>query len=124
MTRFHLLITVLMVAVTVWIAVTGIRIEQLNAQAGYYLPRRDGGADGKWRVSINASPRNELRDVVSGAGLWQYLLAPAVAVVATWLSGQKSTGKALRRCCQVCAAVALVFLSLAWYRGYFTSLGW
>ena len=110
----------LMVGGALWVTFVAIRIETQNATAGYYLPRRDD--PGKWRMSRENMPRDELRTLVSTVGLCQYLLAPVLMALASihitrrdrlwqrWLS-------------IVSALLALVALSLAFYRGYFSSLG-
>jgi hypothetical protein len=73
-------------------------------------------------MSRENMPRDELRTLVSTVGLCQYLLAPVLMALASihitrrdrlwqrWLS-------------IVSALLALVALSLAFYRGYFSSLG-
>jgi hypothetical protein len=66
---------------------TAVRIEILNAQAGYYLPRQDRQldgtfADGKWRVSLENTPRDQLRSVVQTYGAIQYVMAPLLFGVA------------------------------------------
>ena len=39
----------LLLGLGVWVLTTAVRIEVLNAEAGYYLPRGNDG-DGKWRI--------------------------------------------------------------------------
>src|SRR5215471_9422132 len=46
----HRITFAVMMSLAVWVGFTSFRIERLNAEAGFYLPRRDGGADGTWRV--------------------------------------------------------------------------
>ena len=70
-----------MIILTIWVAHTALRIEILNARSGYYLPRKDGGADGKWRQSALNTPRDRLRDWVGGPGLLQYVLTPVLLVL-------------------------------------------
>ncbi|MCU0750423.1 MAG: hypothetical protein MUF13_12845, partial [Akkermansiaceae bacterium] len=106
---------------SVWVGLTTFRIERLNAQADYYLPRTD--EDGKWRISQKATPHDQLRGLVGGIGLFQYLLAPLlIAFSALYFSRHKP---ASHRILAVCAAsIGLVAVGLAFHRGYFTSLGW
>lgn len=71
---------VVMFLLTALVLQTDVRIEVLNFQAGSYLPRKDRNpdgtlADGKWRVSLENSPRDQLRALVGTYGLLQYLLA-------------------------------------------------
>lgn len=101
---------------------TAVRIELLNAQAGYYLPRGHDG-DGKWRVSLWPSPRNELRGLVGSAGLLQYVLAPILMIASLQL---------LLRAPRLPFCIPAIFgicigaagLMLAIYREYYPSLGW
>jgi hypothetical protein len=64
-----------------------------------------------------------LRGLIMSAGLLQYLFAPAVVGLAAFHLSQR--GPTQRRWTAVCAgAVGLAALSLALYRGYYSSLGW
>src|SRR5262245_7595761 len=62
-----------------WVGIVAGVIELQNARAEFYLPRRDLH-DGKWRLSMEDTPRDRLRGLVSGVGLFQYLLAPLCVV--------------------------------------------
>jgi hypothetical protein len=110
-----------------WVTTTVWRIESLNAEAGYYLPRRDIGPDGslldgKWRVSLQHTPRDRLREMIHAIGLWQYLLAPAGTMLSLWVAGRGAT-KGIRVGGWVCGALAFWSWGMAIYRGYWTSLG-
>src|SRR5215204_2499094 len=107
---------------------TAARIESLNAQVGYYLPRqgRDLGgtaADGEWRISGGDTPRDRLRGVVQTFGLAQYLLAPALFVLAGIVS-MRSRLRWARLAASAGVLVAVVAMWLMVYRGYYQSLGW
>jgi hypothetical protein len=116
----HLTFLVLLL-VTVWVAVSAVRIERLNADAGVYLPRHDD--DGEWRVSRDGTPRDQLRRLVSSIGLLQYLFAPLVVGLSALHLVRRESGK--RRIVVACSGVVgLAALILAFYRGYFSSLGW
>jgi hypothetical protein len=107
---------------------TAVRIEVLNFQAGSYLPRKDRNpdgtlADGKWRLSLENSPRDKLRALVETFGLLQYLLAPLLLIFAiiVLLKSRRSwikIGAMLSLLASTCA------MSLALYREYYQSLGW
>jgi hypothetical protein len=105
---------------TLWVAAIAVRIETQNAAAGYYLPRHD--EPGKWRMSRENMPQDKLRALVSSVGLCQYVLAPlllalaAIHIVRPNTSSQRWLGLGS-------AVVALAALSLAFYQGYFSSLG-
>jgi hypothetical protein len=110
-----------MVGLAIWVASAAIRIEWLNAEAGYYLPRRD--QDGKWRISQVNTPCDQLREMVTSVGVLQYLFAPLVVVVAAF--HLVSRDSKMRRCLAAGSGiVGLGALGLAFYRGYFSSLGW
>src|SRR5437867_350241 len=85
----------LMIGLAVWVALSCVRVERLNAQAGFYLPRRDGGADGQWRISRQNTPRDQLRGLIMSAGLLQYLFAPIVVGLAAFHLSRR--GSAQRR---------------------------
>jgi len=110
-----------MVALTVWVVFVAVRIERLNAEAGFYLPRQDEG--GKWRISRENEPRNQLRGLVGNVGLLQYLFAPLLVGLAAFHSARRDS--AMRRCLAVSSGIlGLVALSFALYRAYLPSLGW
>ena len=119
--RLYLLV---LVALTAWVAVTAIRIERLNAEAEFYLPRQDS-YDGKWRVFHRHTvriPRDELRGLVQGIGLLQYLLAPLLIGMSV-IPLVMRTSATHRFWAMSSLIVGVVALGLAFYRGYFTSLG-
>jgi hypothetical protein len=118
---FHRLTLAFMVGVALWVTSVAVRIETQNAAAGYYLPRRDEEPC-KWRMSRENTPRDRLRGLVSTVGLLQYLLAPLLMALAAIHVTRRSTP--LRRWLGISSGVAgLITLSLAFYRGYFSSLG-
>ena len=109
-----------LLAVTVWVGVSAVRIERLNAEAGSYLPRHDD--DGKWRGSSDDTPRDQLRELIGGIGLLQYLFAPLLVGLSVFHLARRES--ATRRVIAMCGgAVGLAALALAFYRGYFSSLG-
>lgn len=108
-------------AVTFWLLATAVRIERLNAAAESYLPRNDD--DGKWRVSSQYTARDHLRGLVGTIGLGQYVLAPAAIILGVGLASRSQAG-AVRPLAMGCCAIAFGCLGLAWYRGYWSSLGW
>jgi hypothetical protein len=117
---FHRLILAVMVGVALWVTAVAIRIETQNATAGYYLPRRD--EPGKWRMSRENTPHDQLRTLVSTVGLCQYLLAPLLVALAAVHIARCNTP--WQRWLGIgSAVVGLVALSLALHRGYFSSLG-
>ena len=72
---------ILLMLLTVFVLYSAARIEVLNVRAGNYLPRRDRdpnstASDGKWRLSLENTARDQLRDAVQTFGLMQYVLAP------------------------------------------------
>ena len=110
----------LMVGGALWVAAVAIRIETENAAAGYYLPRHD--EPGKWRTSRENMPHNRLRTWVSTVGLCQYLFAPLLVALAAIHITRRDTP--WQRWLGIGGtAVGLMALSLALYRGYFSSLG-
>lgn len=116
----HITFLVLLV-VTGWVGLCAVRIEKLNSDAGFYLPRHDDV--GKWRISREGTPRDELRELVSGIGLLQYLLAPLVVGLSSYhFSRRDSAARRLLASC--CGVIGIVSMALAFYRGYFSSLGW
>jgi hypothetical protein len=116
-----------MILLAAFVIQTAARIEVLNSQAGNYLPRQDRNpdgtfADGKWRASLENTPRDQLRGVVQTLGLLQYLLAPLLLILAVAVS-LRSRELRTKRAGAVCAVVALIAVSLMLYRGYYQSLG-
>jgi len=99
------------------------------SQAGYYMPREDRQpdgtfAEGKWRVSLENTPRDQLRRVVQTYGTEgvQYVMAPLLFAVAVlivlkskivWARVLGATG----------GFVALIAMWLMFYREYWSSLG-
>jgi hypothetical protein len=77
---------------------------------------------GKWRISRENTSRDQLRELVLAVGLWQYLLAPLLVVLAG-IHITRSNTPGQRRLGFGSAAAGLVAVSLALYRGYFSSLG-
>ncbi len=108
-------------AMTAWVGMSAFRIERLNADADFYLPRTD--EDGKWRVSLDATPRDQLRGLVGGVGLLQYIVAPIlIGLSAFYFTRHESASH--RIIAVFGTLMGLAALGLAFYRGYFTSLGW
>ena len=106
---------------------TAVRIEILNAQAGSYLPRQDRQpdgtfADGQWRVSLENTPRDQLRRVVQTYGMMQYVMAPLLFAVAA-LVARKSKIIWARVLGATGVLVAVIALWLMFYREYWSSLG-
>lgn len=112
----------LMIGLGLWVSVVAGVIEGQNARADYYLPRQDR-YDGKWRVSVEGTPRDRLRDLVSGVGLFQYLLAPLCIAMGAVHACRESAIWRRRVAVVVCGTGAMA-LALAVYRGYFESLSW
>src|SRR5688572_9465112 len=78
--RKHILISIMML-LSALVLYTSLRIEYLNVRAGSYLPRQDRNvdgsfSDGKWRISSENGPRDQLRMMIATFGLPQYLFAP------------------------------------------------
>jgi len=124
----RIVLIILMMLLTVFVLHSAARIEVLNIQAGTYLPRRDRGpdgtlADGKWRVSPENTPRDQLRDVVQTLGLMQYVLAPLLLVfsLVIFFRFRRSWARVAAPFSMFAAVVAI---SLMFYRDYFGSLGW
>ncbi len=118
LTRFTFAVLIIL---TTWVAVSAIRIERLNAEAGHYLPRHD--QDGKWRISRENTPRDQLRGLIHSVGLWQYLAAPGVVGLAAILYVTRQRSPVIASVAVVCGMVGGAALVLAFYRGYFPSLG-
>lgn len=118
----HITLSV-MVVLSLWIlGVCGL-IEYTNAKAGYYLPRKDGEADGQWRISRYNTPRDQLRGLIEYEGQLQYLFCAVVLGLSIY--------HILRLKNRVCLWLAifsggagLISLGFAIYREYFSSLGW
>ena len=128
MKYLSLIFILIMVLLGAFVFTTAVRIEILNAQAGFYMPRQDRQpdgtlADGKWRVSGENTPRDQLRGVVEPYGLMQYVMAPLLLAIAALVVLKEKIGWA-----KVIGAtgvvVAVVALWLMFYREYFSSLGW
>ena len=117
---FQRLTLVFMVGLAFWVSSIAIRIEVQNAAAGYYLPRRDEA--GKWRMSRENTPRDQLRGLVSTVGLSQYFFAPVLMALAATRAIRPNTPLG-RWLALGSGAIALIGLGLAFYRGYFSSLG-
>lgn len=116
-----------MVFLAAFVLYTAVRIEILNAQAGYYLPRQDRQldrtfADGKWRVSLENTPRDQLRWVVQTNGAMQYVITPLLFAVAAFVA-LKSRIKWARVAGATCMLVAIIAVWLMFYREYWSSLG-
>ena len=110
----------LTVGLGIWVGVVAGVIEFQNARADFYLPRRDLH-DGKWRISMEDTPRDRLRGLVSGVGLLQYLLAP-LCVVFGVIHSRRESAAWRRRVAVVCWIVGSVAFILAAYRGYLSSI--
>lgn len=119
---------ILMTLLTAFVVHSAARIEVLNFQAGSYLPRRDRDldgnlTDGKWRISPENSPRDQLREAVQTFGLMQYFLAPVLLIfsLAVFFKTRRSRASVAAT---VSVFVAAIAISLMLYRGYYESLGW
>ena len=119
---------ILMTLLTAFVVHSAARIEVLNFQAGSYLPRRDRDldgnlTDGKWRISPENSPRDQLREAVQTFGLMQYVLAPVLLIfsLAVFFKTRRSRASVAAT---VSVFVAAIAISLMLYRGYYESLGW
>jgi hypothetical protein len=112
----------LMFGLGVWLITTAVRIEVLNAKAGYYLPGREGDV-GKWRISRNNTPRDQLRGMVQTIGLLQYVLAP-VLIALSGVSFFVFKCIRARVVSGFAGAAGCMALGLALYRAYLPSLGW
>ncbi|MCM3869726.1 MAG: hypothetical protein ND895_03360 [Pyrinomonadaceae bacterium] len=125
--RKHILISITLLLAT-FVLYTSLRIEYLNLRAGSYLPRQDRNADGsfsdgKWRVSSEYSPRDQLREVVATFGLMQYLIAPLLLMLTVLTVGRTKSGWGRLVGC-FSLVIALFALTLMYYREYYTSLGY
>ena len=123
----NIAIIILIVLASCFVAQTAVRIEILNAQSDYYLPRNDRmtdgtRADGKWRISQENTPRDQLRAIIETYGLLQYLLAPALLICAMiyFLSAKTRVERIVNSSAASIAAIGIVLMM---YRGYWDSLG-
>ena len=119
--------TLLMIVLTAFVVQAAVRIEVLNFRAGNYLPRTDVMADGtledgKWRVSGDNSPRDQLRALVETYGLMQYFLAPLLLIISivVFFNSRRSWMKFVAT---LAVGVAVAAIHLTFYRGYYSSLG-
>ena len=119
---------ILLMLLTAFVVHSAARIEVLNIQVGSYLPRRDRDldgnlTDGKWRISPENSPRDQLREAVQTFGLMQYVLAPVLLIfsLAVFFKTRRSRASVAATFSVFVAAIAI---SLMLYRGYYASLGW
>lgn len=148
-------------ALALLVATTCLRIEILNAQLGYYMPRENDADWGisRWRKSTAidekawirmqsrfdssienrpltsqeqeemrnyikwAKANNDLRDLVEGLGLLQYLLIPILIVISVILI-KRNNPKTYRILAFMSMLLGLISGFLVFYRGYFESLGW
>ena len=118
---FQRITLAVMIGVVLWVTTAAVRIEIQNAAASYYLPRRDD-EPGKWRMSRDNTPRDRLRGLVATVGIGQYFLVPVLMALATIQIARRST-PTQQGLGFVCGVVAVIALGLAFYRGYFSSLG-
>ena len=107
---------------------TALRIEYLNVRAGSYLPRRDRNTDGTfsegmWRISSEDSARDRLRQTVGTFGVAQYLVVPLLLALSLF-QGFKSRAWWMRTIAIGCCLIGLFALTLMYYRGYYSSLGY
>lgn len=129
--------TLLTTLVAVWVLCVCVLIEVTNFQADFYLPRQEFNEFGglvPWRVlrpdramelGITLSDADvaegRLRDYMA-FGLFQYPLAGIVLLSSfVQLNGDRHGNSLLLA--RFNFGVALLALMLAFYRGYFTSLG-
>ena len=119
---------ILMFLLTAFEVQTAVRIEILNVQVGGYLPRtiqnsNETPQDGKWRASLENSPRDQFRSVVATYGLLQYLLVPLLmmlAILVLW----RSQKKWIKIGAMLSVSAPTIAMSLMFYREYYQSLGW
>ena len=119
---------IVMLLLAAFVVQTAARIEVLNNRAGNYLPRRDRNpdgtlTDGKWRISGENAPRDQLRGLVQTSGLLQYVLAPLLLILATAVSFRSRRSWA-RVAGALSMFVSIMAISLMLYRQYYQSLGW
>jgi hypothetical protein len=107
----------------IWCNYVAVKIEDLNTRAGGVLPRQlPEHGNPKWREvaartdRVPPSPatvaRRQLRAVVMGEGLMQYVLAPT-AMLLSWVAAFL-----------IGSLIAVGTLALAFHRAYFESLGY
>ena len=118
----------LILLLTVFVLYTSLRIEYLNIKAGYYLPRQNRNADGTfsdgtWRISSENSARDRLRQTVSTLGLVQYLIVPLLLALSLF-QGLKSRTRWVRTIAIASGLIGLFALTMMYYRGYYSSLGY
>ena len=107
---------------------TALRIEYLNARAGFYLPRRDRKADGTfsdstWRISSEDTARDRLRQTVGTFGLAQYLAVPLLLALSLF-QGFKSQARWVLAIAIGGSFIGLFAMTMMYYRGYYSSLGY
>ena len=118
---------IVMILLTAFVLQSAARIEVLNMRAGNYLPRNDRNpdgslSDGKWRMSQENTPRDQLRGLVQTVGLLQYVLAPLLLILAI-VEFLKSRGSLAKAVAAFSVFVAGIAISLMLYREYYQSLG-
>ena len=121
------ILVLIMLVLAALVFQTAVRIEVLNAQAGYYLPRKDrtpdgSFSDGVWRISQESTPRDQLRGVVRTFGLLQYVLAPLLLAVSA-LAAEKSKPKWAKVAGFIVMLAAAIAIWLMLHREYYQSLG-
>jgi hypothetical protein len=119
---------IVMILLAAFVLQTTARIEVLNSRADNYLPRTDRNpdgtfADGKWRVSQENTPRDQLHSLVQTFGLLQYVLAPFLLILAMTVF-LKSKGSRVKAAAALSILGAAIAISLVLYRGYYQGLGW
>ena len=120
----HRLSFALMIGLAIWVISVGAVIEWKNSVAGYYLPRRDAEAGSKWRVSYgDYTPNDQLRQLVESVGLLQYPVCLILGALAVF-HFNKRENQSRRILSAIAAACSFLALCIAFYRGYFSSLGW
>jgi hypothetical protein len=118
----------LILLLTAFVLYTSLRIEYLNVNAGYYLPRQNRNPDGTfldgtWRISSEDSARDRLRQTVGTFGLAQYLVVPSLLGLSLF-QGFKSRARWIRTIAIGCCLIGLFALTMMYYRGYYSSLGY
>ena len=121
------ILVLIMLVLAAFVFQTAVRIEVLNAQAGYYLPRKDRNpdgafSDGKWRISQENTPRDQLRGVVRTFGLPQYVLAPLLLTISA-LASKKSKQRWAKVAGFIVMLAAVIAIWLMLHREYYQSLG-
>ena len=114
-----------MTVLAVWVLFVCVRIEVLNARAGYWLsqPEAHDPDGGKWRVSKSGDlPRVELRAWVRNFGVLQYFLTPiAILVSLTVIFSQRPRWQRFTAC--LFCVTSVVVVALTFHRGYLSALG-